>query len=185
MRRKWQRAKPKNDDKEFFANERIRVSEVYLIDETGEGIGNLTIEEARQKATDVGLDLVLVNPKGNPPVAKIIDLGQLKYERDKKAHKQKVQQKKVDTKNIRLSVRISQHDFDFRVDQARKFLGRGDKIKIDLGLKGRERQHLDKAVETIKNFVKTLEETPGLNIMKEQDLTKQGGRFTIVLLNKV
>ena len=184
MRRKWQRAKPKNDNKDFLANERIKVPEIFLIDESGERIGAMPTLEAISKAKEIGLDLVLVNPKETPPVAKILDLGQLKYENDKRVHKQKVLQKKVEIKSVRLSVRISQHDFDFRLDQAKKFLGRGDKLKIDLLLKGRERQHLDKAVETIKGFVSAIEQTEGFNIIREQDLTKQGGRFTIVLLNK-
>jgi translation initiation factor IF-3 len=184
MRRKWRKAKPKPMKDNLLANERIKVPEIYLIDENGERKGNMPTEEAIVRAKEMELDLVLVNPKGDPPVAKIVDLGQLKYERDKKIHKQKLQQKKIETKAVRLSVRISKHDFDFRLNQAIKFLGRGDKLKIELILKGRERQHPAKAAETIKEFVLALEENEGLDIIKEQDLTKQGARFTIVLLNK-
>ena len=136
------------------------------------------------RAEEYGLDLVLVNPKADPPVAKIVDLGQLKYEADKKAHKQKVLQKKIDTKEIRLSVRISEHDFNFRLEQARKFLAKDSKIKIDLRLKGRERQHLDKALETVNRFVNAVKNTENMEIVEDQPLTKQGGRFIIVLMNK-
>ncbi len=184
MRRKFQRAKPKPDKKPVIANDRIRVPRVFLIDENGESRGDTDTKEAFVKAKELELDLVLINPKANPPIAKIMDLGQHKYEQEKKAHKQKQQQKKVDTKGIRLSVRISDHDFNFRLEQAKKFLKKGHKLKLELVLKGRERQHPEKAKETISEFVGRLEKIEDFNIIREQDLTKQGGRFTIVLVNK-
>jgi len=113
-----------------------------------------------------------------------MDYGQIKYMMDKKAHKQKVQQKKVETKGIRLSVRISRHDFDFRLEQAKKFLIKGHKLKIEIVLKGRERQHPAKAVEIINAFIESLAKEEKLNLIKEQDLTKMNGRFTILLVNK-
>ncbi|MBI4779226.1 translation initiation factor IF-3 C-terminal domain-containing protein [Candidatus Falkowbacteria bacterium] len=90
----------------------------------------------------------------------------------------------MEIKGIRLSVRISQHDFDFRFEQAKKFLERGDKLKLELILKGRERQHPEKAEEIMKKFYQKLKATPGLNMDIEQGLTKQGGRFNIILINK-
>ena len=184
MRRKWQKAKPKEDKKRFWANRQIRALEVFLIDENGETIGNVPTEKALAMAEEAGLDLVEVNPKLDPPVAKIVNLGQLKYEAEKKEHKQKIMQKKIDTKGIRLSARISQHDFDFRLAQAKKFLDSGDKLKIDLVLKGREKQHPEKAREVTMDFVQKLEKTEGLNVFAEQPLTKQGGRFSMILINK-
>jgi translation initiation factor IF-3 len=183
MRRIWRKAKPK-EDKLFRANERIMTPEVFLIDENGVRLGVMPTAKARQMAEDAGLDLVEVNPKERPPVVKIMDHGQFKYEREKKAQKQKSQQKKVDTKGLRLSVRISEHDFNFRLDQAKKFLERGDKLKLELILKGRERQHPQKAVEIIRSFVEQIEKTPGLNILREQDLTRQDSRYTIILANQ-
>ena len=183
MRRIWRRAQPKLE-KKFRLNEQIKASEVFLIDETGDQIGVIEIAKALSMAKDIELDLVEVNPTAKPPVVKIIDYGQLKYEKDKQANKQKAQQKKIDTKGIRLSVRISKHDFDFRFEQAKKFLEKGNKLKVELVLKGRERQHLDKAVKVIRGFVSELEKIEDFNIIREQDLTRQGGRFTIVLVNK-
>lgn len=183
MRRTWRKAKPKLE-KRFRVNEQIRVPEVSLIDDEGEKIGVISTKEALDRAQDVGLDLVEVNPTGEPPVCKIMDYGQFKYEKEKKAHKQKVQQKKVDTKGVRLSVRISKHDFDMRIEQAVKFLTKGHKLKIDLILKGREKAHPEKAREIIGEFVKELEAKEDLNIAREQDLTKQGGRFIMVIFNK-
>lgn len=168
----------------FKANTQIRVPEVFLIDENNEAIGIMPTVEAIQRAQDASLDLVEVNPKATPPVVKIVNLGQLKYEREKQAHKQKMQQKKTETKNIRLSFRISDHDLSMRALQAEKFLSKDNKIKVELILRGRERQHLQKASEIIKNFVATLQANPALSIEAEQPLTNQGGRFTIILINK-
>lgn len=183
MRRTWQRAKPKIE-KRFRFNQQIRVPEVFLINDEGENVGIKSINEAIAMAQEAGLDLVEVNPTANPPVVKVMDFGQFKYEKEKKAHKQKVLQKKVDTKGIRLSVRISEHDLKLRIDQAVKFLQKGHKLKIDLVLKGREKAHPEKAVETVKEFVTEIEKMPELNIIREQDLTKQGGRFIMIIVNK-
>ncbi|MCX6799596.1 MAG: translation initiation factor IF-3, partial [Candidatus Falkowbacteria bacterium] len=108
MRRVWRRAQ-KKDDKAYRMNEKIQASEVFLIDENNVQIGKIATSVALQQAIDIGLDLVEVNPKSNPPIVKIIDYGQFKYEKEKLQHKQKLQHKKVDTKAIRLSVRISSH----------------------------------------------------------------------------
>ncbi len=184
MRRKWRRAKPKPIKPIFKANTQIRSPKVFLIDEQGEKVGEIETEKAIKRAKDLELDLVEVNPKANPPIVKIADLGQLKYEHDKKVHKQRLQQKKIEIKSLRLSMRISKHDFDFRIDQAIKFLKKGNKLKLELNLRGRERQHLNKAKEVLVAFVKKLKENEDLDIIEEQALTKQGGRFTMILLNK-
>lgn len=185
MRKKFRKAKPKKDEgKKFPANKGIRAEKVFLVDENGEKVGNLSTREAMNKAADAGLDLVEVDPKGDPPVAKILDWGQWKYQQEKKAHREKQQQKKVETKGIRLSVRISKHDFDVRVSQAIKFLKKGHKLKIEVLLKGREKQHPEKAKEMIKQFMQTVEEEGGMELKEDQSLTKQGGKYIIILLNK-
>lgn len=184
MRRVYRRPKPDYQEKRFRVNQQIRVPEVFLIDESGQSVGVMATGKALAMAQGAGMDVVEVNPKANPPVVRIIDYGQFKYKKEKEAQKQKVKQKKVEIKGIRLSVRISQHDFDFRLEQARKFLARGDKLKLEMILKGRERQHPEKAEEIMKKFYYSLKETPGLNMEIEQGLTKQGGRFNIILINK-
>jgi len=183
MRRTWRKAKPK-EEKKFYINRQIRVPEVFLIGDGGEQIGVTETEKAIQMAKDLDLDLVEVNPRGKPPVAKIMNFGQFKYEQEKKAHKQSVQQKKVETKGIRLSVRISVHDFDFRLNQAKKFLDKENKLKLEIILKGREKAHPEKAAEVLNKFVSKLEEDDSLSITREQDLTRQGGRYSIILINK-
>ncbi|HBA37077.1 TPA: translation initiation factor IF-3 [Candidatus Falkowbacteria bacterium] len=184
MRIKFHRLERKKEVPIFRANTQIRVPEVFLIDENNEAIGKMSTAEAIAKAQESDLDLVEVNPKANPPVVKIVNLGQLKYEREKQAHKQKMQQKKIDTKNIRLSFRISEHDLGMRVSQAEKFLSKDNKIKVELILRGRERQYPQKAAEIVNNFVAKLKANSELVIEAEQALTNQGGRFTIILINK-
>ena len=183
MRRVWRRAKPK-EEKKFRVNSQIRVPEVFLINEDDEKVGVMPTVKAIRLAEEAEMDLVEVNPKISPPVVKIMDYGQFKYKLEKQSHKSKVKQKKTETKEIRLTVRISKHDFDFRFDQAKKFMEKGHKLKIDVFLKGRERQHPEKAVEIINKFVADLESVEGFTIIREQDLTKQGGRFNIVIANK-
>lgn len=183
MRRVYHRPKP-STEKKFKVNREIRVPQIFLIDENSENVGIINTFKALQMAEEAGFDLVEVNPKADPPVVKIMDYGQFKYERDKLAQKQKVKQKKVETKGIRLSARISAHDFNFRIEQAKKFLEKGNKLKIELLLKGRERQHPEKAVETIREFVDSLKKFEGLEVIEEQGLTKQGGKFSILLANK-
>lgn len=183
MRIKFHRVERK-EEVSFRSNNQIRVPEVFLIDEANEAIGIIKTEEAIRMAQEADLDLVEVNPKANPPVVKIVNLGQLKYEKEKQAHKQKIQQKKVEIKNIRLSFRISDHDLEMRLAQAEKFLIKENKTKIELILRGRERQYPQKAAEIIKAFVAKIQAKPELNIEIEQPLTNQGGRFTIILINK-
>lgn len=183
MRIKFHRTEAK--EQIFFkSNNQIKSPQVFLIDETGESIGVIDTEEAIARAKDLDLDLVEVNPKGNPPVAKIVDLGQLKYEREKKAHKQKMQQKKVELKAVRLSFRISDHDLELRHNQSVKFLSKGDKLKVELLLKGREKQYPQKAAEIMNDFFNKLKEVSDFNLELEQPLTKQGGRFSMIIINK-
>ncbi len=183
MRIKFHRVERK-EEVVFRANSQIRVPEVFVIDENGEALGVMATAEALQKAQEADLDLVEVNPKASPPVVKVVNLGQLKYEKEKQVHRQKMQQKKVETKNIRLSFRISDHDLSMRIAQAEKFLAKDDKVKIELILRGRERQYPQKAAEIVNSFVAELKTNQDLSIEIEQPLTNQGGRFTIILTNK-
>ena len=147
-----------------------------MIDEKGLALGIISTAEALRIAMERGFDLVEVSPKAEPPVAKILDHGQFKYQKEKEVRKQKVQSHEVDTKGIRLSVRIGDHDLDVRRQQAKKFLERGDKIRPEIVLRGREKSHADLAEEIIKDFVKSLEEYFPLRV--EQPISKMNGRVT-------
>ncbi|MEI7498480.1 MAG: translation initiation factor IF-3 [Candidatus Falkowbacteria bacterium] len=184
MKRTWRRPQKKDEGKLFRANLNIRALELSIIDENGENLGIMSTADALKLAEEAGLDLVEVNPKAEPPIAKILDYGQFKYEKEKLAHKKKQQQKKVELKGIRLTVRISTNDFGFKLKQAIDFLEKGNKLKIELILKGRERQHPEKAVETIKEFIIELEKLEQFKLVREQDLTRKGNGFIIILINK-
>lgn len=184
MRRIYRRFNPKNQEKTFKANLRITSPEVILITDDGTNIGIVATAKALQMAEAAELDLVEVNPTSKPPIVKIMDYGQFKYERDKKSQKQKAKQKKQDTKCIRLSVRIGEHDLGFRLEQAKEFLLRGDKLRVELILRGREKQHYDIARTVIIKFVEQIKQSEGLNIVVEEGLTSQGGKLSMLLINK-
>lgn len=183
MRRSYHKARPK-EEKNFKVNEQIRVPMVHLIDLEGVVIGDVTIAEALAMARESESDLVEVNPKGNPPIVKIMDFGQFKYEQDKKSQKQKAKNKKTDTKTIRLSVKIGIHDFNVRLNQAKGFLKKGHKLLLDLRLKGREKQHPEVAGEVLMKFFQQLAADPEMEAAIEQGLTKMGGKFNMLIINK-
>ena len=181
MRRKWKKPK-KKIVKKFVSNEQIKAPRVFVIGANGDKLGEMDTRQALQIARSEELDLIEVNPKAEIPVVRITDLGKLKYETEKKAHRQQMQQKKVDVKVVRLSVRIGKHDFDMKMEQARKFLNKGNKLKIELILKGRERQYPIKGREVIASFVDELKAS--MDLQEDQILTKQGARYIITLVNK-
>ncbi|NQU77647.1 translation initiation factor IF-3 [Candidatus Falkowbacteria bacterium] len=151
-----------------------------MIDEGGKNRGVMETQEALKMALGKELDLVEISSNTNPPIAKIMDFGQFLYEQKKKDQKTKAKSKKSETKGIRLSFRISEHDEDIRVKQANKFLEQGNKIKVDMKLIGRERRHTGLAREKIQGFVDKL----GENAMMEQPVNQQGGRLSVVVRRK-
>jgi translation initiation factor IF-3 len=171
--------RPKFNIPKFNINERIRAEEVRVIDHEGNMLGVLSTAEALAIAQEKELDLVEVSPKANPPVCKILDFGQFKYQKVKEAKKQKTQSKEVDIKGIRLTFRIGDHDRNVRLKQALKFLERGDKIKIELVLRGRERAHKMLAKEMVQEFLKDIKEVYEVRI--EQDVAFQGNRVTMIV----
>lgn len=130
-------------------------------------------------AREQGLDLVEINPITNPPVAKIIDFGQFRYNQEKEARLQKAHQHIVEIKGVRLSLRIGEHDLDIRKNQALKFLNDGNKAKVELQLRGREMAQAGLAIQMVKKFVETINQvTP---IRWEQDVEKQGNKVTAII----
>ena len=159
-------------------NNRIRAREVRLIDETGEQLGVLPIEKALEAAKEKGLDLIQVTEKVDPPVCKIMDHGKYLYALKKKEKKAKSHHV-GELKGIRLTFSISEHDLQTRVRQAEKFLKKGDKVRIEMKLRGREKAHQDFAREKIKRFVSLLEET--IPIKTERELKKQPRGLTMII----
>jgi translation initiation factor IF-3 len=134
-------------------NHRIRVPEVLVIDSNGERLGVLDTHEALRKAQEQGLDLVEVNPKAEPPVCKILDFGKYKYEEKKKAGEAKRKQTVVDVKEIKLRPKTDDHDLNFKVKAARRFLEAGHKVKFTVRFRGREITHPEKAQEQLNHVI--------------------------------
>ena len=139
-------------------NEQIRDKEVRLIGPDGEQLGIMSAKEAYFKAKDANLDLVKIAPTAKPPVCKIIDYGKYRYELARKAKEAKKKQKTVETKEIRLSPNIDTNDLNTKVNQARKFLSKGAKVKVSLRFRGREMAHRDVGREILDSFYKELED---------------------------
>lgn len=150
---------------------------VLVIDENGISLGELLSSEALAIAKSRELDLVEVSPKANPPVCRITDYGKLQYQRNKQEQASKTRQKKVETKGIRIGVRTDEHDLLFKKNQADKFLKKGNKVKIEIRLKGREKAHQDLARENLNNFIKTIE-TP---YRIEEDIKRFPQGFNLII----
>jgi translation initiation factor IF-3 len=121
----------------------IRAPHLRLINDDGDQLGVLSREEALQAARDAGLDLVEVSPKANPPVAKIVDWGKFNYQRTKQLQKNKRNTKVADLKQMRLGMKISDHDLEVKLSKVEKFLDAGHKVKITIFYRGRENAHKD------------------------------------------
>ncbi len=166
----------------YRANEHILVPEVRVIDEEGKFLGVLPTPDAIRIAHEHELDLVEVSPKEVPPVCKLLDYGAFKYQKEKEKRAQKAHAKKVEVKGIRLSVKMGAHDKDVRKTQALGFLEGGDKLKIEIILRGREKAHGELATDRINTFVKEVEKTYPLFI--EQPVTRQGGNVSMIVGRK-
>ena len=123
------------------SNNRITAPEVQVIGSDGDNIGILNTNEAISMAKVQGLDLIEIAPNAKPPVCKIIDMGKFKYDAQKKANVAKKKQKIVLLKEIKMRPVTETHDYDFKVKNAKKFIGKGDKVKFTIRFKGRELQH--------------------------------------------
>jgi translation initiation factor IF-3 len=171
--------KPKPQRIIYAVNDLIRHPMLRLVDEEGEHIGVVTTDEARRLAAEREMDVVVIQPTAEPPVAKIVDFGKYKFEKEKEARKQKASAKTVEVKGIRLSVRIGQHDLDVRKDKAKEFLDEGNKVKVEIILRGREKRFGDVAHEVMDKFIASLHAEMPVKV--EQPFTRQGGQLTIVV----
>ncbi|MDD6381601.1 MAG: translation initiation factor IF-3 [Lachnospiraceae bacterium] len=127
---------------ELLVNEKIRAREVRLIGEHGEQIGIMSAKDAQFKAREADLDLVMVSPNAHPPVCKIIDYGKYRYELARKEKEAKKKQKVIEVKEIRFSPNIDENDLNTKLNNARKFLAKGNKVKLTLRFRGREMAHI-------------------------------------------
>lgn len=158
-------------------NDRIRISPIRVVNSDGEMLGEMETEAALQISQEQGLDLVEVSPEARPPVCRIMNYGKVLYERQKKTGGGK--QHKTQLKQLRLRAKTGQHDIDVKVNKAREFLSRRDKVKINVMFRGRENAHHDRGREMLEDIIKSLEDIASV----EQPPRMESGRMMSVLLS--
>ena len=137
-------------------NEQIRDKEVRLIGVDGEQLGIVSSKEAQRLADEAGLDLVKIAPTAKPPVCKIIDYGKYRYEQARKEKEAKKKQKTVELKEIRLSPNIDTNDLNTKINSAKKFIEKGNKVKVTLRFRGREMAHMNQSKYILDDFAEAL-----------------------------
>lgn len=151
-----------------------------VIDENGDNLGEISREEALSLAREKELDLIEVAPDARPPVCKILDWGKFQYEQEKEQRKQKAKSKRVSLKEVRLTFKMAAHDLEIRAKQANGFLEEGQKVKVQLFLRGRERAHRQAAIDKINEFVKSL----GERVAVDGGVTASGPMISALLKRK-
>lgn len=158
-------------------NHQIRISPIRLIDENGQNLGVVETSQALKLAQDKGLDLIEIAPNIRPPVCKIMDHGKYQYQKSKEQKQQKTKQKKIETKGIRISLRIDKHDLETKAKQANKFLEQGHKVRIEMILRGREKGLFEMAKEKLNQFVELISS----EIKIEQEIRKQPRGLSVII----
>jgi translation initiation factor IF-3 len=166
----------------YRINEQVTAPEVRVIDENAAYLGVMSSAKALAIAQERGYDLVEVAPKDNPPVCKILNFGQFKYEKEREIRKQKAHAKDVEVKGIRLSPRIAAGDLETRMKTARKFLDDDNKIRVEIILRGREKAHAHLARGVIEGFLAKLKED--YSLVTEQPIQNSNGQLTTIVAKK-
>jgi len=159
-------------------NERIKSKEVRLIDDLGVNHGVIKTSDALNLAIERDLDLVIVSPDQDPPVAKILDHGKYKFESEKRARDARKKQHTVELKEVKMRYKIDTHDYDVKVKNIIKFLQAGNKVKIMVMLKGREIQHANLAFDLIKRIIEALQDE---NYILEKKASMEGKNAVMII----
>ena len=162
---------------ELMINEQIRDKEIRLIGESGEQLGIMSSREALKLAEEAGLDLVKIAPTAKPPVCKIVDYGKYRYELARKEKDAKRKQKVIEVKEIRMSPNIDTNDLNTKVGAARKFLEKGNRVKVTLRFRGREMAHMSTSKHILDDFAQMLSD-----IAVVEKMPKVEGRSMIMFL---
>ena len=160
-------------------NEQIRDREVRLIGADGEQLGIVSSREAQKIADEAGLDLVKIAPNAKPPVCKIIDYGKYRYELARKEKEARKKQKTVELKEVRLSPNIDTNDLNTKMNAARKFISKGNKVKVTLRFRGREMTHINYSKQILDSFFEKVED-----IAVVDKPPKMEGRSMVMFLSK-
>lgn len=148
-----------------------------VVDEDGKQLGIMPPQKALDIARENQLDLVEISPKAVPPVCKIMDFGKYQYQKSREDRQNKAKQKKVNIKGIRIGVRTDAHDLNFKKNQADKFLKKGNKVKLEIVMHGREKAHQDIARKNLIDFMKTI----SVPYKLEQEVKRFPGGFNAIL----
>ena len=165
---------------ELPTNGQIRAKEVQLISETGEKLGIVPLARALELSTEKKLDLVLVSPNSQVPVCKIMNYGKYKFEQAKKEKEAKKKQRTQETKELRITPNIEEHDFGFKAKNARKFLEDGNKVKIPVRFRGRELNNTKLGEQVLNQFIDNLEDIS----VVEKKPKLEGKNMFIILAKK-
>ncbi len=163
--------------KDLQINDEIHVKEARVVGPENEQLGIMTLNDAKEYAYSRDLDLVLIAPTATPPVCRVMDYGKFRFEREKREKEAKKNQQVAKVKEVQLSCRIDTHDFETRVNHAKKFLMGGDKVKAVIRFKGREMSHTEIGLEVINRFIAACAE---VGTSEKGAVTE--GRFMSVLL---
>ena len=164
---------------DLMINEQIRDKEIRLIGADGEQLGIMSAKDAMKLAREADVDLVKIAPSATPPVCKLIDYGKYKYELIRKEKEAKKKQKTIETKEVRLSPNIDVNDLNTKANHARKFLGKGDKVKVTLRFRGREMTHINYSKQILDSFFEKVED-----IAVVDKPPKMEGRSMVMFLSK-
>ena len=165
---------------ELMINEQIRDKEVRVIGENGDQLGIMSAKEALKLAEAAELDLVKIAPTAKPPVCKIIDYGKYRYEQARKEKEAKKKQKTVDVKEVRLSPNIDKNDLNTKVNSAKKFIQKGDKVKVTLRFRGREMAHMATSKHILDDFADMMKDVATV----EKPAKLEGRSISMVLTEK-
>ena len=161
-------------------NGQIRDKEVRVIAENGDQLGVMPVKEAMKLAQEAELDLVKIAPKAQPPVCKIIDYGKYRYELARKEKEAKKKQKTVEVKEVRISPNIDTNDLNTKVNNAKKFIAKGNKVKVTVRFRGREMAHMQQSKHILDDFAEMLAEVA----VVEKPAKLEGRSMSMVLTEK-
>ena len=172
--------KPIANTIDYYINEQIRDREIRVVGADGEQLGIMSTAEALRLAEEAGLDLVKIAPNAKPPVCKIVDYGKFRYDAIRKEKENRKKQKTVEIKEIRLSPNIDTNDLNTKVNAARKFLEKGNRVKVTLRFRGREMAHMGASVHILTDFAAALADISAI----EKQPKVEGRTMTMFLAKK-
>lgn len=166
--------------KQLRINNQIRSREVMVVGAEGSQLGVMSVDEALGHAAEAEMDLVEVSPNSNPPVCKIMDYGKFKYRQNKKAHDAKKKQKIIKIKEVKATPGTEEHDYQFKLSHAKRFLADGDKVKVAVFFRGREITHSELGLRLLKRFEEDLAD----HGLLEQEARQEGRNLHVIFAPK-